>query len=289
MGPLEVLAGELADRAPDMGRSGERDHTDVRVGHECLADVGAAREHLEHAWRKPGFLEHADDVDAAGHRGPRVRLEHDGVAERERWGDRADAEDERDVERGDDADDADRHAACHRESWLLAGQQLAVRSARQGRRGVALLAGDVQGEAGHAADGADLADVPFRELLGVLLPEIAGTTQHGGAFGVRLRGPLTLRLRGTCGGLLDVAGRRHALSAQLCAGGRFDDRSVAASAVDPRAVDVDLARPGIELEHHLSRHPSGVCAWRTYVSCANICRDSSPRQPFVAAHCSPKV
>ena len=156
-------------------------------------------------------------------------------------------------------------------------------------RGVALLAGDVQGESGHAADGTDLADVPFRELLGVLLPEIAGTTQHGGAFGVRPRGPLTLRLRSTCGGLLDVAGRRHALSAQLCAGGRFDDRSVAASAVDPRAVDVDLARPGIELEHHLSRHPSGVCAWRTYVSCANICRDSSPRQPFVAAHCSPKV
>ena len=46
---LEVLAGKLADAAPDRARSGERDHGDVGIGADRLAGLGAAGQHLQHA------------------------------------------------------------------------------------------------------------------------------------------------------------------------------------------------------------------------------------------------
>ena len=104
-------------------------------------------------------------------------------------------EDQRHVERRDDPDHADRDALGHREPRLLAGQELAERGAREARRGVALLGRDVQGEPGHARDGADLADVPAGELLGVLAEQVAGAAQHGGPLRVRQRRPLLLGLR----------------------------------------------------------------------------------------------
>ena len=46
---LQMLAGELADPAPDMARPGERHHGDVGIGANRLARLGAAREHLKHS------------------------------------------------------------------------------------------------------------------------------------------------------------------------------------------------------------------------------------------------
>ena len=81
---LEVLACQRADLAARGGRSGERDHADARVGHERLADVRAARKHVQQPLGQPGLLEHPRQHDAAADRGARIGLEHDRIAERER-------------------------------------------------------------------------------------------------------------------------------------------------------------------------------------------------------------
>jgi IclR family pca regulon transcriptional regulator len=288
VGPLEVLAGELADAAAHRGGAGERDHRDVRVRHQRLAHVGAAGEHLQHACGQPGLLEDPRDVDPAGHCRARVGLEHHGVPERQCRGDRADAQDERDVERSDHADDTDRQAARHRQSRLLAGQQVAVRHAGQRRRRVALFGGHVQGEAGHPRDGADLPHVPLGELLGMLLPEVAGATEHGGPLRVRGRRPLPLGLGRARGGPGDVVGRSHAMAPDLVTRGRLDHRSVAAPTGHPLAVDVDLSCCRIQIENHCAAPPH-VCALRTHVSCANICRGFVLRQPSAGSGSSPRV
>ena len=64
---------------------------------------------------RPGLGEDLAPDQAADERRPLGRLEHDGVAERERRGDRARREDQRRVPRRDRADDADRLPDAHRE------------------------------------------------------------------------------------------------------------------------------------------------------------------------------
>ncbi len=146
--------------------------------------------------------------DAAGDGGARVGLEDDGVAECERRCDRADAQDDRDVERRDDPDDADRQPAGHRQARLLAGQQLAVRPAGQRGGLVALLLGDVQREPGHRRDRADLADVPPRDLVGVLGPQLRRPCAAPlRAAGCGVAAQSRCASRGALGGLGDVVRR----------------------------------------------------------------------------------
>src|SRR6202035_2059593 len=128
--PLEVARGEFADATADRGRAGEADDPDERVGDQLLADVGAARQDVQQAVGQAGFLEYPGQDDAAGHARARVGLEYDGVAERERGGNRADREDLREVERGDHADDADRDPLGEAEPRLLAREQLPRRAAQ---------------------------------------------------------------------------------------------------------------------------------------------------------------
>jgi len=111
--PLEVPAGEFADPPARAGGPGERDDPHERVGDQGLADVDAARQHLQQARWQPGLLEDARHGDAAGDSGARVRLEQHGVAQRERGGHRPDAQDDRHVERRDDADHAGRYPPGH--------------------------------------------------------------------------------------------------------------------------------------------------------------------------------
>ena len=106
---LQVPAAELADRAACRGRPGEGDHRRRAGPRPAPADVGAAADDLQQALRQAGLLEQARHQHAAGDRGVRVRLEHHGVAERERRRDRAQREHDREVPRRDHADDADRH------------------------------------------------------------------------------------------------------------------------------------------------------------------------------------
>ena len=94
-----MLTGQRADLAAGGGGAGERDHADARVGDQRLADIGAARQHVQQAVGQARLLEDAGEDDAAADRGARVGLQHDRVAERERRRDRPDRQDLREVER----------------------------------------------------------------------------------------------------------------------------------------------------------------------------------------------
>lgn len=193
--PLEVAPRGLADGPARTGGAGEGDDGDVRVGDERLADVRPAGQHVEDVLRQARSGKDGRQGEPAADRRARVRLEDDGVAEREGRGDGADGEDERGVERGDDADDAGRDAACVRKAGRLAGQDLAGGPGREGGGLVALLGGDVQLEVGLARDGSRLAHEPGAQLVGVLGEQVARTAQDGGAREVGLPGPVALGRR----------------------------------------------------------------------------------------------
>ena len=61
----------------------EADHAHVWISDQCLANVGSAREYMEHAWRQPNLLEDAGKGNSSADRGSRVGLQQDGVAKRE--------------------------------------------------------------------------------------------------------------------------------------------------------------------------------------------------------------
>lgn len=157
--------------------------------------AGPAGQHVEDVlWQTRGGEDGREGEPAADRRAG-VRLEDDGVAECEGRGDGADGEDERGVERRDDADDTGRDAACVRKAGRLAGQDLAGGPGREGGGLVALLGGDVQLEVGLARDGSRLSHEPGAQLVGVLGEQVARAAQDGGAREVGLPGPVALGRR----------------------------------------------------------------------------------------------
>ncbi len=132
--PLQVAAGQLADRTTGPRRPGEGDHAHPRVGDHRLADLGSPGDELQEPCGQARLLEDAHHRHTAGDHGAGVGLEQHGVSQRESRRDGADAEDQRHVERGDHADDADRDLLCEREPRLLAGEDRAQRSRKAERR-----------------------------------------------------------------------------------------------------------------------------------------------------------
>jgi hypothetical protein len=110
---LERAPRDLGDLPSGLRRAGEVDHRDAGMRDERLADVDAAGDDVQQPGGEAGGREHLGERQAAGDRGLGRRLEDDGVAERERGGDDAHAEDEREVPRRDDADDPARAAEAH--------------------------------------------------------------------------------------------------------------------------------------------------------------------------------
>ena len=106
--------------------------------------VHAARENGEEPIREARLLEDAGEHDTAGNRGPGVRFEEHGVAERERRGDGADRQDQREVERRDHPDHADGEAARQAQDGVPGPQEFAVRLRRQ--------AGGLEARAGREPD-----------------------------------------------------------------------------------------------------------------------------------------
>ena len=118
----------LRDRPAGLHRPGEADRGDVGVVHERVADHRPGAHHeVEHAGRNAGGGEDVGQHPGATRR-PLRRLEHDGVAERERRRDLPGRDRDREVPRRDQADDADRLAgdldvdAGTDRRQLLAGQ-----------------------------------------------------------------------------------------------------------------------------------------------------------------------
>ena len=116
-----------------LGRAGEVDPAHGRVLDELVADrpglARRVRDDVQHARRQPGLGEDLAPEQAADDRRPLRRLEHDGVAERERRRDRARREDQRGVPGRDRADDADGPAHAHRERARDVGGDDLARSA----------------------------------------------------------------------------------------------------------------------------------------------------------------
>ena len=136
---LQVAAGGLGELAAGRRRAGEVDPAHRRVLDELVADrpglARRVRDDVQHARRQPRLGEDLAPDQAADDRRPLGRLQHDGVAERERRGDRARREDQRRVPRRDRADDADRLADAHRERARDVGRDdLADRRVRERRR-----------------------------------------------------------------------------------------------------------------------------------------------------------
>ena len=113
--------GDAGDLLSDRRRSGEADLAHARIGAQHAAELGArARHALDRVLRQPRLEEHAREEQRRQRRLP-GRLQHDGVAGRQRRADLVHDEQRGVVERRDGDDDAarlaDREArACRRRS-----------------------------------------------------------------------------------------------------------------------------------------------------------------------------
>ena len=107
----DALARERADAPTDIGRAGERDQGDVGMIDDRVADrAAAAGDDVEVLGGQAALVDqHLGQFDRA-ERCLAGRLEHDGTTGGDRRSELVGDEVEREVERGDRADDADRHA-----------------------------------------------------------------------------------------------------------------------------------------------------------------------------------
>jgi hypothetical protein len=90
---LEVLSAERTHHPASDGRAGEGDDVHERVDDQRLTHISATGQHAEDARGQTRLFEDASEHHAAAHRGPRVRLQDDRVAQRQRRGHRADGKD----------------------------------------------------------------------------------------------------------------------------------------------------------------------------------------------------
>ena len=125
--PTFLRGRPALDRPPDVGRAGERDHGDVVVVHQRIADhAAAAGDDVDPARREPALVDQQLDEADGRQRGLRRRLQHHRTARRDRRRQLVGDEVQREVERGDRPDDPDGHP--QREA------ELAVAGRRAGHR-----------------------------------------------------------------------------------------------------------------------------------------------------------
>ncbi|MNC38816.1 hypothetical protein D3C75_874430 [compost metagenome] len=76
-----AAAGDAADVAPDLSRTGEGNEGRYRMLDEGVANLGArTHHHTEYTRWQAGFLEDARQQQAAGHGSVAGRLDHHGIA-----------------------------------------------------------------------------------------------------------------------------------------------------------------------------------------------------------------
>ena len=121
-----VLGGERAvDRARHLGRAGEGDAGDARIGDQRRADLAVAGHEMQRARRNAGLVQQAHGL-GGDQRRLLGRLGHHGVAGGERGRDLAEKDRQREIPRAD----ADEHAAA-------AIAQLVALAGRPGQRSAA--------------------------------------------------------------------------------------------------------------------------------------------------------
>ena len=209
MHPLEVSAGERADPAAGAGGTGERDQPDERM----------RRPAPRRRRRRPGSTDSTPSGSPASSktrtidtppadRRPRIRLEHHGVAERQRGRDRTDGQDLREVERRDHADDTDRHSL--RPSSAVAPRSAAARRTAATGRLAASYTPATRCVSNSAVGGRTrLSRMIQDSMSAAFAPDRRGATQHRGPLRMRPGGPVGLR----GGGDARPRARRHRPSA----------------------------------------------------------------------------
>ena len=134
----QLLAGPgepTLDRLTDLGRAGERDLVDVGID-ECGAGRAVTGDDVDHARRQLRLAEHVAE-EQSGQRRRLGRLEHDGVARRERGSDLPREHQQREVPGDDLAGDAERLRRAVRKGVLeLVGPACVVEEVRGGERQV---------------------------------------------------------------------------------------------------------------------------------------------------------
>ena len=100
---------DLADRVGDRDAARKRDHGDARVGDQPVAHVRAADDDFERAFGQPRFAQNVGEMER-GQRRVGIRLEDNWTARRNRRGDFVRDQIEREIERRDRGDHADRDA-----------------------------------------------------------------------------------------------------------------------------------------------------------------------------------
>ena len=239
---LEVLARQRANAPAHRGRAGEGDHGHALVHHQRLARLGVAGHHLQQARGQARLFKHAGHDEAAAHRRARVGLEHHRIAQRQRRGHRAQAQDEREVERRDHAHHPVWHAPRNGQAPRRAGQHLALGLHGQGCCQVAQRDGLAHLVLALGQDGARLPRNGQGQLIKVLLKNAGGAVEHCCPLARPLRGPGALCLGCAANRGLHVGRAGNAHGAQHLAGGGLGDVAFAAQRGLPRAIK-GLARP----------------------------------------------
>ncbi len=241
---FQMLAGEFADAAADMARAGERHHRDVRIGAQRLAGFGAAGQNVQHALRQAGFLERAGDDEAAGHDRARIGLEHHRVAGRKRRPNRAHRQDQREVERRDDADDAARHPPRQADAARIGRQHQTLRLGAHRGGAIKPFGHHVDLEAGFGRDAAGLARDPGDQFFLMIFERTRGLAQDGGALLVGRCRPAGLRGARFGRGLAHIGRGGVADAGDLVAGRRLQHVQRTAGGVAPFGAE-HAAAPGI--------------------------------------------
>ena len=171
---FEMAARQFTDSASCPCRPGECDDANARMNHDCLTGVSATRQHAEHSGRQTGFFEDAGKNHTATDRRARIRLEDHRIAQCQCGSDCTDRQNDREVERCDDADGADGDATREAQPRLLRAQHLADGVCGQSCCVVALFGSGMGFQSGLGRDAAGLPDCPFADFVGVLLEQLTG-------------------------------------------------------------------------------------------------------------------
>ena len=177
--PLQVPARRLRELAAGGRRAREVDPADRLVLGEFVADraclTGCVRDDVEHPGRQPRLGEDLTPQRPADDRRQLRRLEHDGVAERQRRRDRAGREDQGRVPGSDRSDDAGGPADAERErTRVVGGDHLPDRLIRQRRCLAEQVRDEVHLEHAEAERAAGLAREQCDHLVLAGLEDVGG-------------------------------------------------------------------------------------------------------------------
>jgi len=209
---LAGAGGRLADFPPDLGRAGEGDLGDARMGDDRLAGAAIAGDDVDHACRQAGLPAHLGK-EQRGERGELGGLQNHRIAEGDRRRDLPSEHQEREIPRDDLPADAER----------LAVGKLRVHELRPTGMVVEVPGDERDVDVARLADGlAVFHRLDDREETAVALDQAGERVEILGPFVARQRRPCRLRPRGGLDRGIDVRGRRLCHARKNLAGGRRD-------------------------------------------------------------------